>query len=55
MSRRGVVLEAYVVMWGKRFTCRAKKTSSVYHESGKISVKLRAILGTLLADANLEA
>jgi hypothetical protein len=55
LSRRGVVLEAYVVMWGKRFTCRAKKTSSANKESGKIGAKLRAMLGTPLAGANLEA
>jgi len=55
LSRRGVVLEAYVVMWGKRFTGRAKKTSSANQESGKIGAKLRAILGAQLAGANLEA
>jgi hypothetical protein len=42
-------------MWGKRFTCRAKKTSSANKESGKIGAKLRAMLGTPLAGANLEA
>ena len=55
MSRRCVVLEASVVMCGKRFTCRAKKTSSANQESGKIGAKSRAILGAPLAGANLEA
>jgi hypothetical protein len=62
LSRRGVVLEVYVmglsgrdVMWAKRFTHRATKTSAVNQESGQIGAKLRAILGTPLADANLEA